>query len=158
MSDVPDEDAVADAMWAVLESIVGYYELKDYPLPERRYIAMNSVAHDCEQLTVAFQQLYVGPPGNQLEEPMKCESPRSIVLQIQLVRCVPVVQVRGTAPTAEQITDSTLQMARDSWMILEGAMLAPPVVNWLGAIADVAVTEPSGGFQAVQLNMVLSVP
>ena len=157
MSDVPNTEAIASAMTAVLESINAVYEQEGVGLPERQYIAMNTVAHDCEQLTVAFQQMYAGPPGNQLEEPVRCESPRSIVLQVQLVRCIPVPQARGAAPTPEMMIESTEELTRDCWLLMEAGLASAPAL-WLGGIADVSVTDPLGAFQAVQLNLVVGVP
>jgi hypothetical protein len=38
------------------------------------------------------------------------------------------------------------------------AALGPISGEWLGAISDVGVTEPQGGFQAIVLNLVVAVP
>lgn len=145
-------------MCEIMDTIVSVYEEHDVQLPDRQYIAMNSVAHDKEQLTIAFQQMYAGPPGNQMDVPVRCDGPRSIVLQIQLVRCIPVMGGRGQAPTPEQMIESTNTLTADVWLLMDAVLKSPPACDYLGAIADVSVTDPSGGMQAVQLNVSVGVP
>lgn len=159
MSDVLDTEAIATVMTDILDSIASVYEEAGVELPERQFIAMNSVVNDnCEQLSVAFQQMYMGPPGDQLETPSRCNDPRSIVLQIQLFRCIPVPQGRGNVPpTPEQMDESTRILTADCWLLMDGALSSIPA-QWLGGIADVSVTDALGGYQAVQLNVVVAVP
>jgi hypothetical protein len=154
---VPLTEAIHAAITGILDAIVVVYQDNDVSLPDRQYIAMNSVAHDCEQLTVAFQQMYLGPPGGQLDTPLKCDAPRSIVVQVQLARCVPIPNSRGQAPSIEQMNESTLIMTRDCMLLMEG-VCASDAAQFLGYIADSSVTEPEGGIQAVQMNVVVGVP
>lgn len=156
-SEVPNTEIIAAVMNEILDSIVGVFEFNDVLLPERRFITVGGTVHDCEQLTVSFDQLIAGPPGAQTEEVTRCNDPRTIALTIELVRCIPVARGRGSAVSAADLSDAATRMTGDAWLLMEGAM-ASGSADYLGALTDVSVTEPSGGFQATVLNMVVGVP
>lgn len=50
----------------------------------------------------------------------------------------------------------TIVQARDAWLLMDAATGA--VDDFLGVLADVSPTNPSGGFQAVALNLIVAVP
>lgn len=152
-----DVDSLGDLMSHVLDNVVGVFEQAGIELPERRYIAYGGVAHDCEQVTVSFIQMYLGPPGDQAAQPQRCDAPRTAVLALQIARCLPASGPRGSAPIADSISEHALSQSRDAWLLMEAG--ATSVDAWgLGVLADVAVTEPQGGYQAVVLNLILAVP
>lgn len=158
LTQVPNTEIVAAVMESVLESINAVYEQEDVVLPERQYITMGETAHDCEQLTVGFDQMYVGTPGDQAETPQQCNAARTIAMTVQLVRPIPALSGRGaTAPSAEALHASARRQATDVWLLLEGCM-ASPAVEAFGALGDVAVTPPSGAYQAVVVSLVVGVP
>lgn len=156
-SEIPNTEIIAAVMNEILDSIVGTFELNDVVLPERRFITVGGTAHDCEQLSVSFDQLVSGPPGAQTEEVSRCNDPRTIALTIELVRCIPTPKGRGSAVSTADLNYAATRMTGDAWLLMDGAM-SSQATEWLGALTDVAVTEPSGGFQATVLNMVVGVP
>lgn len=144
-------------MTHVLSSIENVFEQADVPLPDRRYVTFGGTAHDCEQLTVSFIQMYLGPPGDVAAEPQRCNAPRSALLAIELVRCLPVGP-RGSAPSAAQATEHAIKQAVDAWLLVDGAAQQAFDPWGLGILADVTVTEPAGAYQAVVLNLTVAVP
>ena len=153
---VPPTQAIFQAMQDVLSSINSAFEAEGVVLPDRQYVMIGEAAHDCEQLTVSFDQLFLGGPGDEITTPLRCEAARTIALSVQLVRCVPAITRQGP-PTAEQLTETTERLTQDSWLLLEGCINSIPA-NYLGALVDVTVTAPDGKFQAVQANLTVGVP
>jgi hypothetical protein len=157
LRDLANTEVVYGVMQSVIDGIVAVYNAEDVDLPTRHILGVQATAHDCEQLSIVFEQLYVGGPGDQAEQPMRCESPRSVVMTVQLVRCVPTMQARGVPPTPAAMAESTSKQLTDTWLLLEGVM-SSEAANYLGALADVTVTPPDGGYQAVQANVVVGIP
>lgn len=145
-------------MQAILDQINATYEQEGFDLPARQYLAVGATAHDCEQLTVSFVQMYAGLPGERADTPQKCNSPRSAVLSVQLVRKVaPPEGARGNLPPdADHITQHTIEKMQDAWLLMDAAMSV--VDDYIGALADIAITNESGGYQAVVLNISLGMP
>ena len=144
-------DTLKEHMNDVLGIVVETFGQAGIGLPERRYITFGQPVHDCEQLTVQFQQLYMGPPGDQAAVPQRCDGPRSVALMVELVRCIPTFS--RVAPTELQLTQAAEQQAVDAWMLLEAATK----VNVYGVLADVSAGEASGGFQAISLSVITMV-
>lgn len=148
-----------DDLWLLAQKLLGKvvetYVQYAVPLPNRRYIALGTPAQDCEQVTVAWQQSYIGPPGDEANAPQRCESPRSAVFQIVVARCIPVADDRGREPSPEAISEASKALLRDSWLLLAS------VNGWddyLGVIATVEAGEAQGGIQPVILTLTLGVP
>jgi hypothetical protein len=155
--------SIVTMMDGVLAGVVRAYEQSGIELPARRYWTLATPAHDCEQLTVTFNQAYLGIPGDDAGEPSRCNSPRSASLTVEVVRCIPTVSARGNrAPTAEQIQSGSEALAIDAWLLLDSAA---QLDQWdplggpgLGVIATVDAREPQGGFQAVTMTLALAIP
>lgn len=140
----------------VLDSVVSVFEQAGVTLPERRYIATGETAHDCEQVTVSLQQLYLGPPGDQSETPQRCEAPRTAVLLVEIVRCIPQPGRNG-APDVAALQATAEQQMIDAYMLLEAGATAAD--KWgLGAMADVTPGQPQGQMQAISMNLIVAVP
>jgi hypothetical protein len=110
-------------------------------------------AFDCEQLVVSFQQLYIGPPGDEATAPQRCNSPRSAVLKATVVREIPTNSGKGLAPASNKIEEGSYISAVDAWVLLDCVAFLD---QWettgafgLGVIGTVDVPSPEGGFQAV---------
>lgn len=146
--DAPFIDSLKDHMELVLDIVVQTFGQAGILLPDRRYFTFGQPVHDCEQLTVQFQQLYMGPPGDQAQTMQRCDGPRSAAVLVELVRCIPTFQ--RTAPTVEQLTAAAEQQAIDAWMLLEAATK----VNPFGVLADVSPGEPQGAYQAMSLSVI----
>ena len=109
---------LADHMEYVLGVVVDTFGQAGIALPELRYITFGQPVHDCEQVTVQFQQMYVGPPGDQAQVAQPCDSLRSAALLVEIVRCVPTPNSRGGAPTPEQLTATARTQAVDAYMLM----------------------------------------
>lgn len=140
---------------SILVKVVEVYERNGIPLPDRRYIALASPAQDCEQVTVAFQQLYIGPPGDEASTPQRCESPRSAVFEVVITRCIPVVDDRNRAPQPADISAASAVLMRDAWLLLDSVK---EMDDYLGVIATVEASEAQGGLQSVVMTLTLAVP
>lgn len=154
--------AIVNLCEKILEQVVASYAAVPMDLPDRKYWTLQQPAADCEQLVVWFNQAYMGPPGDEAQTPQRCHSPRSAVVMIQVIRCVPTMSSRGKPPSAEQIQGASEQLATDAWLLLD---IAGDLDQWdnlggpgLGVIATVNADEPSGGFQGVTLQLTLAIP
>jgi len=146
----------------VLQVIVDRYAFHGVTLPTRQYWAAGQEAIDCEQLVVSFQQLYIGPPGDEATRPQKCNSPRSTVLKATVARTVPTTNGRGLAPTYEKIQEGSEISAVDAWVLLDSVAFLDQWessgVFGLGVIGTVDIDPPNGGFQTVTATFTIAVP
>lgn len=157
------EDAtnLRDMMQGVLERVETVFQSYNVNLPQRRYWTMGQPAIDCEQLVVAFQQMYLGTPGAQVSEPQRCHVPRSATLTIQIARATPIVGQNGRPPSAEKIQIAGETLAYDSWVLMESINLLD---QWdetgygIGVIATLETAAPEGGFQTTTMTVTMAVP
>jgi hypothetical protein len=152
---------MVDMMDGILERVVSIFESYAVPLPARRYWTVGQSAIDCEQLTLALVQGYLGRPGDQQSQPQKCNMPRSAVVLVTVAREIPTVSVNGRPPTAQSITDGAKIGAVDAWVLLQSLNLMD---QWdgtgfgMGVIASVDIPPPEGGFQLVTMTLTLAIP
>jgi hypothetical protein len=144
-------------MQNIVDSIVQVYQDANVAVPDRHILSVGTTPHDCEQINVSLEQLYIGAPGDQAEQPMRCDAPRTVGLTVQLVRCIPTPTGRGQAPNPARMSLSTEQLTADFWLLMEGIM-ASEAVEYLGALVDIDASPPSGAYQAIQANVVIGVP
>lgn len=145
----------------LLQRIVGRYEQEGIDLPSRKYWTMGAPAADCEQLVVSFMQAYIGPVGDEANEPQNCNSPRTAQLDIQILRCIPSSGPRGGAPSAEKIQKASEIQAIDAWLLLDMSAdldTWDPLGRGLGVIATVDAGEAQGGFQGPVLHLTVAIP
>ena len=160
----------------ILNTVVATYADHGVDLPTRRYLAVGGqgdTVHDCEQLTVSFEQGYSGLPGNQAQEPVKCAGPRTGVYIVEVVRAVPQPntdaanpatitpsrygqEVTGvqTLPAEVQSTYARKQMV-DAMLLMDAGLRAGETMT-VGALADVSAGSPQGGYQAMTLVVTAS--
>lgn len=160
----------------ILNTVVVTYADHGVDLPERRYLAVGGqgdTVHDCEQLTVSFEQGYSGLPGNQAQEPVKCASPRSAVFVVEVVRALPLPNTADAAPSTpvpsrygQEVTgvgvlpaDVQSAIARkqmvDAMLLLDAGLRAGET-TLTGSLADVTAGSPQGGYQAMSLVITCS--
>jgi hypothetical protein len=160
----------------LLNTIVSTYADHGVALPERRYLAVGGIGdtvHDCEQVTVSFEQAYSGTPGNQAMEPAKCDSPRSGVFIVEVVRYIPTVNTVDTAPDTltpsrygivksgvallpdDKQSDIARAQMRDAMLLLDAGMRAADN-QMAGATVDVAAGSPQGAYQAMIMTVTAS--
>jgi len=157
------EDALnmVNMMDGILERVISVFESYAVPLPSRRYWTVGQSAIDCEQLTMALVQGYLGRPGDQQSQPQKCNMPRSATVLITIAREIPVVSINGRPPTAQSITDGAKISAVDAWVFLESLNLMDQwdgVGFGVGVIGSVDIPPPEGGFQLVTMTLTLAIP
>lgn len=150
-----------DMMDGILERIQTVYQSYNVNLPARQYWTMGQPAIDCEQLVVAFVQMYLGAPGDQATSPQRCHVPRTAVVSITVSREIPVVGQNGRAPAASKIQEGSYISAIDAWVLMESINLLD---QWdstgygLGVIATLDMIGPEGGFTSVNMQLTLAIP
>jgi hypothetical protein len=157
------EDAlnVKNLLDGVVERVATIYQSYNVPLPKRQYWTFGTAAIDCEQMVVSLQQLYLGPPGDQASRPMRCNVPRTAVMNIMVARNFPVVGMNGKPPSAEALEKATYMSAVDAWVLMESINLLD---QWddtgygVGVIATCETLAPEGGFMVVNLQVTMAVP
>lgn len=160
----------------ILNTVVATYADHGVDLPVRRYLSVGgpgSTVHDCEQVTVSFEQGYSGRPGAQAQEPAKCASLRTGVYIIEVVRALPLSNTSAanpetpvpsrygeavsgvqTLPAEVQSTMARKQMV-DAMLLLDAGLRAGET-TLTGSLADVTAGQPQGGFQAMTLVLTTS--
>lgn len=160
----PSALSIASMMDDILARIVTGFANAGVELPDRQYWTLGQPAADCEQLVVSFMQAYVGPPGDEANEPQTCNSPRTAQLDIQILRCIPApLGPRAKAPTAEAIQAASVALVTDAWVLLD---LACTLDTWdgdlmgrgMGVIATVDAGEAQGGFQGPTMHLTVAIP
>lgn len=159
----------------ILNTVVATYADHGVSLPDRRYLSVGGVGmtvHDCEQVTVSFEQGYSGLPGSQAQEPAKCAGPRTGVFIVEVVRALPqpntvaanpatLVPPRYGLETQVQILPADVQSAHarkqmvDAMLLLDAGLRAGET-SLVGSLADVSAGSPQGGFQAMVLTITSS--
>lgn len=144
----------------ILETTVDIFGSARMPIPAKQFWTVGEAVYDCEQVSVTLGQVYLGRPGDEATEPRQCTDPRSAVVDIAIVRCVPV-GVNGKPPTAQKIQQGAEMSAVDAYLLLDSLSQYD---NWadqhrgLGVIATVSVPPPSGGMQAVVMTLTVAIP
>lgn len=160
----------------ILNTVVATYADHGVDLPARRYLAVGGqgdTVHDCEQLTVSFEQGYSGLPGNQAQEPVKCAGPRTGVYVVEVVRALPSPNTAAANPATlvpsrygQEVTGVAIlpvevqsEMARrqmvDAMLLMDAGLRAGETMT-VGAMADVSAGSPQGLYQAMTLVITAS--
>ena len=148
-------------MDGILEKVCSVFQSYNVPLPGRQYWTMGNPVIDCEQVVVSLNSVYLGPPGQQMNEPTRCNMPRTATVNISIARTFPVVGQNGRPPSANKIEQASYAAAVDAWVLMESLRLFD---QWddgsygLGVIASAELIEPEGGFQIVNMELTLAVP
>lgn len=153
---------VANMLQEVLNRVITTYDSYNMPLPSRRYWTMSTPAVDCEQIVVSFIQMYIGPPGSEVNEPSRCTDPRSATINIAIAREIPVAQQNGQPPLADSIQEASALGAYDAWILIQSINLFDTWDNYgnfgLGVIATVDAEPAEGGMQVIKMTLTLAVP
>jgi hypothetical protein len=152
---------LANLLENVLAQVVSSYASYTMPLPSRQYFTMGEPALDCEQVVVSFLQMYVGSPGDEANQPRRCNDPRSATLNVTVTRSIPVVGQNGRPPSAETIQNAAEIIAYDAYILLDSAA---QLDTWeaggfgLGVIATVESRSAEGGLQSTVLTLTTAIP
>ena len=152
---------LADLLDNVLTQVVSSYASYNMPLPSRRYYTMGEPALDCEQLVFSFLQAYVGSPGDEANQPRRCNDPRSATLNVIVTRSIPVVGQNGRPPSAETIQSASEIIAYDAYILLDSAAQIDQWENsgfGMGVIATVESRTAEGGLQSTVLTVTTAIP
>lgn len=171
-----DANEFVDMADHILNTVVATFADHGVDLPERRYLAVGGqgdTVHDCEQLTVSFEQGYSGTPGNQAQEPVKCASIRSAVFIVEVVRALPLPNTTAANPATTvpsrygieksqvavlppEVQTSIARKQMVDAMLLMDAGLRAGETTMTGSLADVTAGSPQGGYQAISLVITAS--
>lgn len=161
MATDPEVRSLVVMMEEILSRIIARYEQEELDLPDRKYWTLSTPAADCEQLVVSFMQAYIGPVGDEANEPQNCNSPRTAQLDVQILRRIPSSGPRGGSPSAEKIQAASEMQAIDAWLLLDMASdldTWDPLGRGLGVIATVDAGEAQGGYQGPVLHLTVAIP
>lgn len=154
--------SIVELLEKIMNTVETIFEQASVALPTRRYLYAGDrgeTAHDCEQVTVSMAQVYSGPPGVQAALPSRCNDPRTAVIFVEIVRCIPDKLItRGSAaraPLAEDLTMSAKAQAVDAWLLMDAGLTVGD--DFLGSIATVSAGSPSGGYQAIVLELATAI-
>lgn len=152
----PEDGRLVALSQTLLDAVVAGYAERRIALPERQYWTIGVPANDCEQVVVAWQQSYLGIPGDEAATPQSCHVPRSAVFLVQLARAFPSVNDRGRSPSASDIQSASQAVLQDAWVLIDILSNTDPL--GLGTIVTAEVSEVSGGLAGVSVQTVLAVP
>lgn len=152
---------VKNMLDGILEKVCNVYQSYNVPLPARQYWTMGTAVVDCDQLVVSLNSMYLGAPGQPVNEPTRCNMPRTATVTISIARNFPVVGQNGRPPSGNKIEEASYASAIDAWVLMQSLYLFD---QWndgsygLGVIASLDIVEPEGGFQIVSMDLTLAVP
>lgn len=116
------------------------------PLPERQYWTIGQTAHDCEQIVLVVQQMFLGTADNPLGT-SQCNAPRSVTFTIEVIRCVPTMSNRGQAPAAQAIEDSSVNPVVDMEILMDVAHCFDQFNT--GIVVTIDAVPAQGGFHGM---------
>ena len=145
----------------ILDSIKAVFEANEVSLPERQYFAVgpeNTVAYDCEQLTITHKNIADGMEYNDVPRKLSCGSVFSGIFYVELVRCIPSFsgsrsgKLKADIPDAEALDNFAKDMMRDAFLMKRVAEIVNDYSNG-SVLYSVSYSEPSGSYQSVQLSI-----
>lgn len=174
------KDDIVELAEHILDTIREVFIQEEVDLPKRQYLAIGGqgdTVHDCEQLTISFEQSYSGLPGDQAQTPVKCDMPHSAVFIVELVRAIPTANsssstedtptipaatgryanVKVSAPDPDIMTQAARKQMIDARVLLKAGLTATDSRELVGGIADVSAGSPSGGYQAMIMSVITTI-
>jgi len=120
-----------------LANVIEHYTTKAMvPLPERRYWTIGETAHDCEQMVLCVQQMFLGTSAFPAETSL-CNGPRGMTFTIEVIRCVPGLTQRGQAPAALDIQEASVDPVIDLEILMDCAQYFDEFSAGIVVTADV---------------------
>jgi hypothetical protein len=157
-----DEDALSlkEAMDQILANLESAYQSYNVPLPTRRYWLIGDPAYDCEQATVSLMQMYLGMPGDEATTPQACSGPKTIVINISIVRKLNLKK-DGSTPGPDVIQKDSEWAAVDMYVLMN-SLSSFDAWTFNGgapsAIATVTANSHEGGYESVQAQLTMIAP
>jgi hypothetical protein len=128
------------------QCVLDHYLQVGVPLPERQYWTIGQTAHDCEQVVLAVQQMFLGTADNPLGT-NQCNAPRSITFTIEVIRCVPTLTNRGQAPAAQAIENASVHPVIDMEVLMDAATCFDRFSS--GIVVTIDAIPAQGGFHGM---------
>ena len=173
---MPELNDIVDVADHVLATINRVFAEAGVDLPERQYYIVGGqgqTVHDCEQVTVSWDQAYSGLPQNEASIPATCDQIHTGSFIVEIVRQVNTTRaadgvatgapnipsrfgggVAGSvdAPSPEDFMREARRQMQDAVLLLRAGLLAGEATTSNAAIVDVSAGTPQGGYQAVIMN------
>lgn len=154
----PEAFHLRNLLQRLLEQTEAIYEAAGVPLPSRRYWCLGQAAEDCDQLTVVFQNMNLGTPGEQQQEPMNCHGPKFATVQINVTRNMVNSETSTTPPREDRIIAASEWMAIDAWLLMDNLKVYDVTslgTPGAGVMATVTTPPPSGNVQTTTLTLTI---
>lgn len=157
---------MSDSIYTILEDTLAevrsVFAEADVDLPARQYITVgqaSEIVHDCDQLTVTFEQTYTGMPGApDATPPPGCENPSTVVMAVELVRVIEVPKSGRQGPpkpvSAELMSESARAQMIDTYLLMQVGKRRIKN-NWIGGVAEVSSGTANGALQGMVLSLAL---
>lgn len=144
----------------LLNTINEVFSSNQVPLPSRQYIAVgpeNTVAYDCEQLTITFKNVADGLAYNDMPRMLSCQQMESGIFYVELVRCLPGMTTSGRSvlpPEPEALSETAKGMMRDAKLFREVVKIVKEEFYTTDQpMYSITFSEPQGDYQSVQLSI-----
>jgi hypothetical protein len=142
----------------ILETIENVFNMYGVVLPARKYTtvgAIGSVAYDCEQLTVSWQESYSGLPGNPQIGIIRreCATFHTGVFIVELVRPIPVSLNADIPPEPFLIQEAADALMQDVVLLKEAGEIAAEDSLTQGGTISITAGDPAGGMQSIVMTI-----
>lgn len=157
-----DALSLKNFMDAVIYRLVDRFDHHNVPLPSKRYWKVGAPVIDCEQLVLSVDSMFLGNPGNEMQQPVRCNSPRSVTFRAMIARQIAMPDNRGNEPSGSKQQEASEILAVDMWVLLDAVA---HLDGWdvvgafgLGVSGEVQFEEPQGGYQVITATFSVAVP
>jgi len=146
----------------ILTVLNATFEEAGVDLPTLQFFTLGgqgSATHLGEQVSVSVEQMYSGTPGDQAQNAVRCDAPRSTSFAVELVRCAPTGTARGRSTPLPAGTDAAQQSETALSRMLDMDLMMTAGMNacegtWFGTgIVDVSAAPPNGAMQAIVMSI-----
>ena len=128
----------------------------------RAYVAAGQIAWDdcCGMLVVAPERIYKSAtfPTQNADEELCWGGYLTIDLLVLLVRCVPVLDDRGRAPSASALSTAYQRLIDDGAVVYNAVTAALPDREWMRALPTQTYSGAEGGCIAVETRFTIGIP
>ncbi len=144
----------------ILVAVENTFNTNSVDLPGRRYTTaggIGTVAYDCEQLTVSWQETYLGSPGQPqfgIQNP-NCNTLHTGVFIVELVRSIPISFNAEIPPEPELIQKAADKLMKDATLLQEAGQIAAEDSLLSGALISVRAGDPAGAMQSIVMTVTM---
>lgn len=128
----------------------------------RAYVAAGQIAWDdcCGMLVVAPERVYKSAtfPTQNADEELCWGGYLTVDLLVLLVRCVPVIDDRGRAPSASALSTAYQKLIDDGAVVYNAVTAALPDPEWMRALPTQTYSGAEGGCIAVETRFTIGIP